>query len=244
MSTNARVIKTQPEEDQKPLNKERTTSLKEEAKDEDSVKDHKKPQILPIGEAPDWHVNSHHIVHGYRVNHETNRALIKSVFQVHNETTNIWTHLAGSIVFLCLFVYTFRYFDPLRTEYQKFVSILDKVEWKQFSGALHYSKILDLVKNISTPSKSEGVSKVKGYEMYQSIVKTWESKKHLLSNVNNSGFKGAIASFMSNFPAIFGVENKAKEINSEDLEAFTAIFKAVNISRIFLILINRLTSRR
>lgn len=175
------------------------------------------PAITKINYAPEWLIFNSHIVHGYRVNHEKNKSIFKSIFQLHNETTNIWTHLLGSIIFVFLFIYTFRYFNPLETEYKKFLVYLQKVDWDKFSGALHYTKIVDFVQH---------VRKNKGFEFYEKIAGVWEANQQYLGNVKNTHFKEAIASFMNRFPSIFGKETM-DHINEKDLEAFSTLFKAV-----------------
>lgn len=180
------------------------------------------PSITTIKEAPEWLIFNPHMIHGYRVNHENTTSLIKSMFQLHNETTNIWTHLLGSIIFLWLFFYTFRYFDPLETEYKKFLTHLKSVDWRQFSGALHYNKIIEFVQRVRDKGRFHGV---KGYQLYKKIVDSWEANKQYLGNVEGINFKTSIANFMSGFPAIFG--RSEGDINKEDLEAFSMLFKAV-----------------
>ena len=44
---------------------------------------------------------SEFILHGYRINYHSYKILFKSLGQCHNETTNIWSHLLGVVVFVC-----------------------------------------------------------------------------------------------------------------------------------------------
>lgn len=48
---------------------------------------------------PDWRRDNHFIRTGYRADSNSYRASLASVFAVHNETVNIWTHLLGALVF-------------------------------------------------------------------------------------------------------------------------------------------------
>lgn len=52
-----------------------------------------------------WLVYNEYILHGYRVHFHSYPQLLRSVFRWHNETTNIWSHLLGVLVFLGLIVY-------------------------------------------------------------------------------------------------------------------------------------------
>ena len=61
-----------------------------------------------IGSSEEAKISSRHLVwnrdlvRGYRINYGTWTATFKSLFQCHNETVNIWTHLIGFIVCFCL----------------------------------------------------------------------------------------------------------------------------------------------
>ena len=48
---------------------------------------------------------------GYRVNLSPAECL-RSIFQLHNETFNIWSHLIGFIIFTSLFFYTLLALSP------------------------------------------------------------------------------------------------------------------------------------
>ena len=62
-----------------------------------------------IGVADEIHPDSvwnKYILTGYRINFVTWRQIFGSLFQWHNETINIWTHLVGFVTFLlvlCVF---------------------------------------------------------------------------------------------------------------------------------------------
>ena len=58
--------------------------------------------VLPAAAAPPWTVRPY-IHHGYR-DVSTWRQIFLSLFQWHNETGNIWTHIVGLLLFLALFV--------------------------------------------------------------------------------------------------------------------------------------------
>jgi len=48
---------------------------------------------------------SKHIETGYRINFSSPRLCLSSLFQLHNETANIWTHLLGVLCFFFLGIY-------------------------------------------------------------------------------------------------------------------------------------------
>ena len=56
-----------------------------------------------IGEhnqAPDYAKDNEFIQKGYRINFNTPKKIFRSLFMVHNESVNIWTHLLGALVVL------------------------------------------------------------------------------------------------------------------------------------------------
>lgn len=39
---------------------------------------------------------------GYRINFNSYGQILKSLFQIHNETVNIWTHFGGAIIMIII----------------------------------------------------------------------------------------------------------------------------------------------
>ena len=60
-------------------------------------------RILGKSKVPDYLIFNDYILTGYRVNF-TIKDSFKSIFTLHNETLNIWTHVAGFFIFLGLFI--------------------------------------------------------------------------------------------------------------------------------------------
>ena len=52
------------------------------------------------------------ILTGYRINFNTIRKISRTIFMVHNETVNVWTHLIGVVFFILLITYTYIYMAP------------------------------------------------------------------------------------------------------------------------------------
>lgn len=50
--------------------------------------------------------DNEYIRHGYRFNFNSSRKILTSLFMVHNETANVWSHLLGVLIFFCLLGYT------------------------------------------------------------------------------------------------------------------------------------------
>lgn len=46
-----------------------------------------------------------YILSGYRINHRTYYDAIWSLFTVHNESVNIWSHFLGAKIFIAIIIY-------------------------------------------------------------------------------------------------------------------------------------------
>lgn len=56
----------------------------------------KTPFLGTLEEAPEYTISNIYILTGYRINFNKFRYIIKSLFMIHNETLNIWTHIVGN----------------------------------------------------------------------------------------------------------------------------------------------------
>lgn len=63
-------------------------------------------------EAPTYMKDNEHITHGYRIGFDTPGKIFRSLFQVHNESVNIWSHFVPAIILLCLIVYFLVFVGP------------------------------------------------------------------------------------------------------------------------------------
>ena len=76
-----------------------------------------KPFIGEIHEAPLYLHENVDIERGYRINFKSYALAYKSLFILHNESVNVWSHLCGSVVFMVLIFYTVIYMAPPSTIY-------------------------------------------------------------------------------------------------------------------------------
>lgn len=74
-----------------------------------------KPFIGSWDEAPKHSQDNEYILRGYRVNFNTTKRILKSLFMLHNESMNVWSHLAGMIVFIAFVSYVGFRLSPLFT---------------------------------------------------------------------------------------------------------------------------------
>jgi adiponectin receptor len=68
-----------------------------------------------IGEqkdCPEFMKDNEYILGGYRIGFNSKRRILRSLFMVHNESVNVWSHLIGATLFVLLIVYTSIYVAP------------------------------------------------------------------------------------------------------------------------------------
>ncbi|KAI8808778.1 hemolysin-III related-domain-containing protein [Cladochytrium replicatum] len=63
-------------------------------------------------ELPNWCHDNTFIVTGYRHIQHSYKGCVDSLFYIHNETGNVYTHLVGAVAFMALFFVTFLAFTP------------------------------------------------------------------------------------------------------------------------------------
>lgn len=56
-------------------------------------------RVIPFHVLPEWLKDNDYLLHGHRPPMPSFRACFGSIFRIHTETGNIWTHLLGGIKF-------------------------------------------------------------------------------------------------------------------------------------------------
>ncbi|KAG2171701.1 hypothetical protein INT43_008081 [Umbelopsis isabellina] len=79
-------------------------------------------RLLKFHELPNEWQENQYILNGYRF-YQSNRACLKSIFALHNETINIWSHLLGFIFFAGLSVHTFNKQFPDASAYDRAITL-------------------------------------------------------------------------------------------------------------------------
>lgn len=71
--------------------------------------------LLSHIELPEWLRDNDFLSHHHRPPMPSFRSCFKSIFKIHSETGNIWTHLIGFVAFICVMFYMF--LRPISTSY-------------------------------------------------------------------------------------------------------------------------------
>jgi adiponectin receptor len=59
--------------------------------------------------APAYMKDNLHITHGYRINFNSPKKIWKSLFMIHNESVNIWSHCLPAMIII-VFLFSFIFF--------------------------------------------------------------------------------------------------------------------------------------
>jgi adiponectin receptor len=88
--------------------------------------------------APSFMKDNEHITHGYRINFDSPKKILKSLFMVHNESVNIWSHFVPAII-ICIVIIGFVFFVDKQNIVQDFERHYDSLS----DSFEHYSHSLD-----------------------------------------------------------------------------------------------------
>ena len=79
-------------------------------------------------DVPDYYKDNEYIKKGYLLYCDSICKAIKSLFCLHNESINVWSHLLGAIFFLFLIYYTAIYITNYKTQFYNVKNGINKIE--------------------------------------------------------------------------------------------------------------------
>lgn len=121
------------------------------------------------------------ITHGYRINFNTPKKIIKSLFMVHNESVNVWTHLVPALFLICLIVYLLLFVGPssIMQEFSKSKESLS-AGIESYSSALNQMSVVIKMKEFSVFTEREfnelTQNVISQYSEFSSSVEEWKKK--------------------------------------------------------------------
>ena len=128
-----------------PKNKKTESSPKKE-----SSSSEEEPAIGAFEKAPHYVKDNEHITSGYRLNFNTPRRILRSLFMVHNESVNIWSHCIPAVVIIFMLC---TFFFVVDTEAVK--ASLEEYKVRAREGMDHYMHTLN---NVSLMAKYDELS--------------------------------------------------------------------------------------
>ena len=98
--------------------KKKSDNLEEEKNTINSKYEGKKGIILgTYNDLPDYYKDNEYIKKGYLLYCDSIIKALKSLFCLHNESINVWSHLLGAILFICLVCYTAIFITNYKTQF-------------------------------------------------------------------------------------------------------------------------------
>ena len=149
--------------------------------------------IGTFNQSPSYKRKNEFIKYGYLLNCNTAKKTFKSLFMIHNETINIWSHLLGAVLFLFLIWYTFYYItcynsqiNTVKLRISKTESFVKNYTYKNNSK---FTQILSLIKKLKNGFYQKISFSLLSNEInyiYSSAVNLYFEKVNLLSKKSKS----------------------------------------------------------
>ena len=125
-------------EQKNPSSKELNEELSEKDKKDEQFKDpidldlddDSKIKLGTYEEAPKYLQDNEYIKEGYVINCTTFKKTLRSLFILHNESVNVWSHLIGAISFFFLIWYTTFFITNLQTQISNIRNDASSVAYK------------------------------------------------------------------------------------------------------------------
>ena len=145
-------------------------------------------------EAPKYMQLNEYIKYGYRINCNSIYKSIKSLFVIHNESINIWSHLLGSILFIFLIYYTYKYITiyNIHLNYIR-LNISEIKKYNQYLFNTDNYQIKAFVNNLFNYSKNFlNINNIKPKKLY---IKTLENLNNTLISLRENNNKNYTINF-------------------------------------------------
>ena len=110
-------------------------------------------RLFKFNDLPEWMKDNEYITDMHRPQIKNIVSCLRSIFSIHAETGNIWTHLIGALVFLCLIIYT------LSRSSEDFVNPF----WEKFVYTTFLASAFLCLRNLLQISK--GLCHIDGYRL-------------------------------------------------------------------------------
>ncbi|KAK0386998.1 hypothetical protein NLU13_5312 [Sarocladium strictum] len=99
----------------RPRRRSSASSIASQLNDVVQQVEHKVEQALSLlgwDDLPPWRRDNAYILSGYRADRNSYANSVKSIFRIHNETVNIWSHLLGALISVAGAVYLYCVIKP------------------------------------------------------------------------------------------------------------------------------------
>ena len=117
------------------------------------------------------------IIKGYRINFNTIKKIIKSLFIIHNESFNIWSHILGACLSLIFLFYTILIIKSHKNLILEKISLFNDEIIIYSKPLLEYIPSIDKLKEKNNLIEYMGNIKNQTFEFYQKIEEKIENYK-------------------------------------------------------------------
>jgi hypothetical protein len=119
--------------------------------------------------APDYMKDNLHITHGYRINFNTPKKILRSLFMLHNESVNIWSHCLPALAII-LFLLSFMFFIDGEAMRRSMHSCQDQIQ----RGVGHYMHALDNLSLLAEYDTFTQRTKNEIEELQQTVIQNYQ----------------------------------------------------------------------
>jgi ABC-type transport system involved in cytochrome bd biosynthesis fused ATPase/permease subunit len=109
------------------------------------------------------------ITHGYRINFNNPKKILRSLFMVHNESVNIWSHCLPAII-ISIFLLSFVFFIDAEAMRRSMAQCQEQIQ----RGVDHYMHALDNLSLIAEYDTFTKRTKDEMEELKQSVMKNYQ----------------------------------------------------------------------
>ena len=186
-------------------------------------------EITTLEDAPEWIIDNRYLWHGYRKNFSSFSTLMRSMFQKHNETMNVWTHMIGAIIFMVALTYLVFSFERTRAIYTDFRTDIENSKISQLLRE-STSKISDAFKQIDLEQNIANIkTSLKNiHELQINLLEEAKSKFINQELVILETFNKNYDEFLTKVDGLYGDFHvglgSLKEISAQNLQSFQSKF--------------------
>jgi hypothetical protein len=126
-----------------------------------------------VKSAPRYLIDNEYIQRGYRINFNSHGEIWKSLFMLHNESVNVWSHIIGVGIFIILLFWTIFSLNPF-SSYLNFSLSEQKQPPPGPNTFLEFEAYCAKMFNISLTAYAEDAIEVTNEEAFQLWSKAWQ----------------------------------------------------------------------
>ena len=132
-----------------------------------------------VKNAPHYLIDNEYIQNGYRINFNSHGEIWKSLFMLHNESVNVWSHLIGVALFIILLFWTIFALNPFSSYLNfstNFPSIISSNSTSTFEDFEAYCAKMF---NVSLSEYADDAIEITNEEAFQLWTKAWQQYEEL-----------------------------------------------------------------